>query len=93
MPSTPHTTRGPLVRQLEDAGLLARVAAPDDHRGIIAQITPHGLEVFDAMERSHSASIRRHFAAHLADEDAHVIDQAFMMIGIQARRALSEQDE
>src|SRR5579875_1263886 len=81
------------VRQLEDAGLLARVADSDDRRGIIAQITPHGLEVFDAMERSHSASIRRHFAAHLTRDDAQVIDQAFAMIGKQARRALSSEED
>lgn len=52
------------VRQLEGAGLLVRTVAPDDQRGIIASLTRSGLHTFRRMERSHEASINRHFGTH-----------------------------
>lgn len=80
------------VRKLEEAGLLTRSASPDDGRGVTAHLTPEGLTAFRAMERSHSASIRRHFAAHLSAEEADQISRTFAGIAGQARAALQEID-
>ena len=80
------------VRQLEQAGLIARCASPDDGRGVTAALTPQGLEAFRAMDRSHAASIRRHFAAHLSAEEADQISRTFADIAAQARGALAELD-
>lgn len=76
------------VRQLEDAGLLTRAPAPDDQRGIIASLTPSGLDTFRELERSHAASINRHFTAYLSRDDAQLIQQRFATIATQARAAL-----
>jgi DNA-binding MarR family transcriptional regulator len=76
------------VRQLEDAGLLARTPAPHDQRGVIASLTPSGLETFHELERSHTASINRHFAAHLSHHDAQLIEHRFATIAAQARSTL-----
>jgi DNA-binding MarR family transcriptional regulator len=76
------------VRQLEDAGLLTRTIAPDDQRGVVASLTPSGLNKFRELERSHLASINRHFTTHLNDEDALVIERRFSTIATQARSAL-----
>lgn len=73
------------VRQLEDAGLLTRTVAPDDQRGIIASLTPSGLYTFRKMERSHQASINRHFSTHVSDHDARLIEQRFAAIAAHAR--------
>lgn len=78
------------VRQLEDAGLLTRTVAPDDQRGIIASLTPSGLQTFRKMERSHQASVNRHFSAHLNDHDARLIEQRFASIAAHARSNLRE---
>jgi DNA-binding MarR family transcriptional regulator len=78
------------VRQLEDAGLLTRTTAPDDQRGVIASLTPAGLDAFRELERSHAASIGRHFASHLSHEDAELITQRFAVIATHARGALAQ---
>ncbi len=75
------------VNQLEDAGLLTRTAASGDLRGVTASLTTAGLETFRRLERSHTASINRHFAAHLSDEDARLIDQRFATIALHAKSA------
>jgi DNA-binding MarR family transcriptional regulator len=78
------------VRQLEDAGLLTRTPAPDDQRGIIASLTDAGLDTFRKLERSHTASINRHFATHLSPEDAELIAQRFAAMATHARSALPQ---
>lgn len=80
------------VRQLEEAGLLTRTAAADDRRGITAELTPRGLTAFRAMESSHSASIERHFGAHVSAEEARLIARTFATIAAQARGTLSDRD-
>jgi len=79
------------VTQLENAGLLERRAADDDQRGVCAALTPHGRETFRKMERSHSASIERHFSRYLSAEEAEVIAQAFALIGSSAIEALQSE--
>jgi DNA-binding MarR family transcriptional regulator len=78
------------VGQLEGAGLIARGAATEDRRGITATLTPHGLDAFQAMERSHAASIQRHFGTHLSAEEARLISRTFAAIASHAREALSD---
>ena len=79
------------VTQLEDAGLLERRAADEDLRGVCAALTPHGREIFRKMERSHSASIERHFSRYLSAEEAELIARAFARIGSSAIEALQNE--
>ena len=79
------------VTQLENAGLLERRAADDDLRGVCAALTPHGRETFGKMERSHSASIERHFSRYLSAEEAELIARAFALIGSSAIEALQSE--
>lgn len=76
------------VTQLEEAGLLRRRTAEGDQRGVCAALTPRGRETFRDMERSHSASIQRHFSRHLSPEDAEVIAQVFTRVATSALEAL-----
>lgn len=77
------------VGQLEAAGLLIRCGVADDRRGVTAELTPRGLDAFQAMERSHAASIQRHFGAHLSAEEARLISRRFTTIDTQAREHLA----
>ena len=79
------------VTQLEDAGLLERRAADNDQRGVCAALTPRGREIFTKMERSHAASIERHFSQHLPPEEAEVIARSFARISTSAIAALQSE--
>jgi DNA-binding MarR family transcriptional regulator len=68
------------VVQLEDAGLVTRTGADDDGRGVVAEMTPTGLETFARMEQSHAKSIATHFTAHLSQDEARVISTVFSRI-------------
>lgn len=76
------------VRQLEQAGMLERRRASEDQRGVIAALTPEGLQAFQRMEASHTASIERHFSRYLSGDDAAVISRTFATISRHARQAL-----
>jgi|tagenome__1003787_1003787.scaffolds.fasta_scaffold20904070_3 DNA-binding MarR family transcriptional regulator len=68
------------VVQLEDAGLVTRTGADGDGRGVLAEMTPAGLEAFAHMERSHARSIATHFSAHLSQDEARVVATVFSRI-------------
>jgi hypothetical protein len=46
------------VQQLEKAGLVARRAAPGDHRSTIVELTPSGREVLQRVLPGHVALVR-----------------------------------
>jgi DNA-binding MarR family transcriptional regulator len=54
-----------LVDRLERAGLVARHRVDTDGRGVIAELTPDGLERLRTAAATHLAGIARHFVAHL----------------------------
>ena len=64
------------VVQLEQAGLVTRTDASDDGRGVVAELTPAGLETFARMEQSHAKSIATHFNTHISQDEARVISAA-----------------
>jgi DNA-binding MarR family transcriptional regulator len=83
------TSRSWLTRridQLVEAGLVQRVTATGDGRGIAAQLTREGRRVFIKIERIHAASIDKHFGSHLSDQDARILIAVMDRIGVQARK-------
>lgn len=57
-----------LVDRLERAGLVARQRVTGDGRGVIAELTPAGLERLRNAAGSHLAGVVRHFVARF-DQD------------------------
>jgi DNA-binding MarR family transcriptional regulator len=58
-----------LVDRLERRGLVERVRCEEDARGLFAQITPRGREVFQAARPDHLDGVRRHFLSRLEDAE------------------------
>jgi DNA-binding MarR family transcriptional regulator len=81
------------VVQLEAAGLVTRVGSGDDGRGVLAAMTPDGIERFRQLERSHAESIRRRFSAHMSAEEATVVAEVFARIAAEARHDLAATGE
>lgn len=52
-----------LVDRLERAGLVARQKVAADGRGVIAELTPAGLDRLRKASRTHLAGVARHFVA------------------------------
>jgi DNA-binding MarR family transcriptional regulator len=57
-----------LVDRLERAGLVARQRVTGDGRGVIAELTPAGLERLRTAAHTHLAGVVRHFVARF-DQD------------------------
>lgn len=57
-----------LVDRLERAGLVARQRVSGDGRGVIAELTPAGLERLRVASGTHLAGVLRHFVARF-DQD------------------------
>jgi DNA-binding MarR family transcriptional regulator len=51
------------IDRLERAGLVARIADPDDRRGILVQLTPQGRKLVDAILPEHLANEESALAA------------------------------
>src|SRR3954471_18691680 len=49
------------VSRMEKAGLIKRVAAEDDKRGVDAVMTPEGWELLKAAAHTHVTGVRAHF--------------------------------
>jgi DNA-binding MarR family transcriptional regulator len=64
------------VDRLEQSGLVERLSADDDGRGICVRLTPAGEETFARLEASHARSIERHFSAYITEDEALVIARA-----------------
>lgn len=57
-----HQTRSRLthtVSRMEQAGLVLRQSAPEDRRGVLAQLTQKGYDLLVAAAPSHVAAVRR----------------------------------
>jgi DNA-binding MarR family transcriptional regulator len=74
-----------LVDRMEQAGLVRRVACPDDRRGTFAELTPAGLERLRATAPSHLRGVREHFADLLDDDEAAQLERLLRRIGDAAR--------
>jgi DNA-binding MarR family transcriptional regulator len=58
-----------LVDRLERAGLVARQRVTGDGRGVIAELTPAGLERLRTASGTHLAGVVRHFVACFTQEE------------------------
>src|SRR2546421_3989890 len=58
-----------LVDRLERVGLVARQRVDGDGRGVIAELTPSGLETLRAAAKTHLAGVVRHFVTRFDERD------------------------
>jgi DNA-binding MarR family transcriptional regulator len=85
------TSRSWLTRkidQLVNAGLVERVAADDDGRGVAARLTREGKKTFIKIERVHSKSIDDHFSSQVSTNEARILIDAMDRIASSARQQL-----
>ncbi len=61
------------VERLEQSGLVERLSAGEDGRGVYVRLTSAGRETFARLEASHARSIDRHFSSYLTEDEARVI--------------------
>ncbi|MFE9561869.1 MarR family winged helix-turn-helix transcriptional regulator [Streptomyces sp. NPDC006487] len=69
-----------LIDEMVRAGLVAKLPDPHDKRASWAVITPEGAEAHRATAPVYMRSIRKHFSAHLTDEEAAVIAGALFKV-------------
>ena len=74
-----------VVRRLEERGLITRVAATDDRRSMIAEVTADGRALFDRVAVDHASEIRRLVLSPLSVDQQHVLRES-------ARRILATID-
>jgi DNA-binding MarR family transcriptional regulator len=75
------------VDRLEQSGLVERLSADDDGRGVCVRLTPAGEETFAWLDASHARSIERHFSSFVSEDEALVIARALNRITAAARQA------
>ncbi|MFF4117632.1 MarR family winged helix-turn-helix transcriptional regulator [Streptomyces sp. NPDC001714] len=71
------------IAQLEKEGLVSRRACATDDRGVIATITPLGIELVDRAAPGHVSLVRELVIEALTDEQLDVLAEGFA--GIQRR--------
>jgi DNA-binding MarR family transcriptional regulator len=83
-----------LVDRIEEAGLVQRAAAPGDRRSLLIVLTPSGQKTLKRAAPIHEDGIRRHFAAHIRDNEAAAVEAALGRMAAAARRhdPLASQD-
>ena len=69
-----------VVTELERAGLVERIANPDDKRSSFATITPAGRERLRAVAPLYVAAIEAHFASHLSAREVAVVTAALTKV-------------
>ncbi len=74
-----------LVDRLEERDLLQRVPDPEDRRATRITLTAQGLKSFRSAAPVHIASIGKHFAGLLNDDEAKVIAGALERVRRDAR--------
>lgn len=62
-----------LVDRMGKAGLVERIRAPEDGRGLYAALTPAGRSTFRAAAATHLAGIERWFGSRIDSADADVL--------------------
>ncbi len=67
-----HQSRSRLthaVARMERSGLVERSSAPEDRRGVVAQLTPEGYELLKKAAPSHVAAVRRVLVDNVDPQD------------------------
>jgi DNA-binding MarR family transcriptional regulator len=62
-----------LIARLEQRGLVARVGAPRDRRGILLALTPSGRGTLQQAVAVHAKCVRAYFTDHLCDDEQRVL--------------------
>jgi DNA-binding MarR family transcriptional regulator len=75
-----------LVQGLERAGLVDRVACPDDRRGSLVRLTPQGADVLRRASRTHLAGVRELFADRFDDRQLAQLAELLGPLGSAAHR-------
>src|SRR5947209_10365388 len=75
-----------LVDRIEEAGLVQRASAPGDRRSLLIVLTPSGEKMLKRAAPIHENGIRRHFAAHIQDNEAAAVEAALGRIAAAARQ-------
>ncbi|MBT8239851.1 MAG: MarR family transcriptional regulator [Acidimicrobiia bacterium] len=57
------------VDRLVEQGFVVRTEAPDDRRGLFAELTPRGLDVLSEAAKTHVADVRSHLMDHISKGD------------------------
>lgn len=65
------------IARMESAGLVRRLLCPDDARGVIAELTPKGMETLRMAAPTHVEGVREHLISLLTDEEQAVIATVF----------------
>jgi DNA-binding MarR family transcriptional regulator len=68
------------VDRMAEAGLVERQASPDDLRGTLAALTPHGRAVLKAAGAVHLRGVYWHFTQHLSDSDVVALRRIFTKV-------------
>ena len=66
-----------ILDTFEQRGLVERRADTDDTRAKKAWLTPQGLELLRAAQRTHFAAVERLFFDHVPDEDVETLARVF----------------
>ncbi|GAA1392570.1 MarR family transcriptional regulator [Luteococcus peritonei] len=67
-----HQSRSRLthaVARMENSGWVARSSAPEDRRGVVAQLTDKGYELLEQAAPSHVSAVRRVLVDNVSEED------------------------
>jgi DNA-binding MarR family transcriptional regulator len=75
------------VERLEQSGLVERLSAGDDGRGVCVRLTSAGRETFARLDASHARSIERHFSSYLTEDEGVVITRVLNRIAAAALEA------
>ena len=75
-----------LVDRIEEAGLVERASAPGDRRSLLIVLTPSGEKTLKRAAPIHEDGIRRHFGAHIRDNEAAAVEAALGRIAVAARQ-------
>jgi DNA-binding MarR family transcriptional regulator len=65
------------IARMEKAGLVRRIECADDARGVIAELTPKGMEHLRAAAPTHVSGVRDHLVDLMSVEEQEVIATVF----------------
>ena len=69
-----------LVDRIEAAGLVRRRASEEDRRGTFVELTDEGLATLRRTAPIHLRGIQEHFAAHLTEDEARVVEDVMSRV-------------
>jgi DNA-binding MarR family transcriptional regulator len=65
------------ISRLEAVGLVRRVNCPNDARGILAELTPHGMEALRRAAPTHVAGVRDHLIDLISEDERAILATVF----------------